>query len=272
MSFSRPYEVYLRVFEPVFAHPAWESDAVSANDDEVREDLRAEADRRLLVLPPSPVPKATPGTRIYLPASETRDGITRAWPVQQEVLSWGALQELEENVPPALLDPLVPRGVRREAAIERMSWLREERGDRVFSQVSAWTVPFQWWLAFDDEEDEVVEDESEDGSLRVRVRCDLVRSSARVDWTRDMLAEKGVPSGASAVVGEFSEWLDGFDVNAVLELDLGGLSEVHWHGRMRHLVVECIAALAAGEDDEAGEIFARYLHQVEHLRLLARSN
>ncbi len=272
MSFSRPYEVYLRVFEPVFAHPAWEADPVSPNDDTVRDGLHQDADRRLLVLPPSPVPQPTPATRVYLPGSETTDGIDRAWPVQQEVLSWGALQELEENVPAALLDPLVPRGVRREAAINRMSWLREERGDRVFSQVSAWTVPFQWWLAFDEDDDAVLEDEREDGSLRVRVRADLVKSSARVDWARDMLAEKALPSGASAVVGEFSEWLDGFDVNAVLELDLGGVSELHWHGTMRKLVADCIAALAADADDEAGEIFAKYIHQLEALRLLARSN
>src|SRR5690625_2745579 len=93
MSFTRPYELFLRVFEPLAAHPRWQGGGTDANRDRIESALREDADQRLLVLPPAPMPPATPSMRMLLPASQTSDGIDRVWPVQQDVLSWSAIRE-----------------------------------------------------------------------------------------------------------------------------------------------------------------------------------
>ncbi|WP_410980864.1 hypothetical protein, partial [Bacillus subtilis] len=136
--------------------------------EQIEASLRQDADERLLILPPAPLPPATPSLRMVLPGAQTWDGIDRVWPVQQDVLSWGAIQELEESTPDALLDPLVPRSVRRVASIDRMDWLRREKGDQIYSQIARWQVPFQWWLAFDDSVDQVLEEVEPDGTTRIR--------------------------------------------------------------------------------------------------------
>lgn len=272
MSFTRPYELFLRVFEPLAAHPRWQGGATDANRDRIESALRKDADDRLIVLPPAPMPPATPSMRMLLPASQTADGIDRVWPVQQDVLSWGAIRELEESVPTSLLDPLVPRSVRREASMERMDWLRRENGDLMYAQVSSWQVPFQWWLAFDETVDQVIEEEADDGSVRIRVRAEIMSASARADWARDVLAESTPAGGPAAVAAEFAEWLDSFDFNSILELDLGGMSAFHWESDMRHRLEESLDALADSDVDRATEAFAAYMHTLDSERLLARVN
>ena len=272
MSFSRPYELCLRVFEPLAAHPEWQRSGMEPNRERIESALRQDADDRLLVLPPEPMPPATPGMRMYLPASQTADGIDRVWPVQQDVLSWSAIRELEEAVPDSLLDPLVPRSVRREASMERMDWLRREEGDLVYAQMGAWHVPFQWWLAFDESVDQVIEDEAADGSARIRLRAEIMSASARVDWAGDVMAGTTPQGGAGAIVADFAAWLDGFDFNSILELDLGGMSGTHWESGLRSLVDECVTALADEDAERAADAFGRYMHGVESQRLQSRSN
>lgn len=272
MSFSRPYELCLRVFEPLAAHPDWQRSRPEPNRERIESALREDANDRLLVLPPEPMPPATPSMRMYLPASQTSDGIDRVWPVQQDVLSWSAIRELEEAVPDALLDPLVPRSVRREASMERMDWLRREDGDLVYAQMGAWHVPFQWWLAFDESVDQVIEEEGPDGSTHIRMRAEIMSASARVDWARDILVGSTPPGGAGTIVSEFAEWLDGFDFNSILELDLGGMSASHWENDLRALVEECVNALGDDDADRAADAFGRYMHGVETQRLQSRAN
>ena len=272
MSFTRPYELFLRVFEPLAAHPRWQGGGTDENRDRIESALRQDADQRLLVLPPAPMPPATPSMRMLLPASQTSDGIDRVWPVQQDVLSWSAIRDLEESVPTSLLDPLVPRSVRREASMERMDWLRREDGDLMYTQVACWQVPFQWWLAFDETVDQVIEEEQDDGSVRIRVRAEIMSASARADWARDVLAATTPSDGPAAVAAEFAEWLDSFDFNSILELDLGGMSAFHWESDMRHRLEDSLDALADSDVDRATEAFAAYMRTIDAERLVARVN
>lgn len=274
MSFSRPYELVLRIFEPLAAHPRWQDEGENAGGDreQVESVLRQDADERLLILPPSPLPPATPGLRMLLPAGQTWDGIERVWPVQQDVLSWGAIQELEETTPTALLDPLVPRSVRRVASIDRMDWLRQEKNDQIFSQIARWQVPFQWWLAFDDSVDEVLEDELPDGTVRIRLRADIMAASARIDWARDVLKDATPEGGPSTIVADFADWLDGFDFNSIVELDLGGMSALHWESDERKLLEDCVDALADDDGDRAQDAFLAYMRAVDSQRLVAHVN
>lgn len=272
MSFTRPYELVLRIFEPLAAHPRWQDQGTGDDREQIEASLRQDADERLLILPPAPLPPATPSLRMVLPGAQTWDGIDRVWPVQQDVLSWGAIQELEESTPDALLDPLVPRSVRRVASIDRMDWLRREKGDQIYSQIARWQVPFQWWLAFDDSVDQVLEEVEPDGTTRIRVRADIMAASARVDWAKDVLAESMPPSGPAAIVREFAEWLDSFDFNSIVELDLGGMSAMHWDSDMRRLLDECVTALADDDADRAQEAFVAYMREADMQQLIAHSN
>ena len=156
--------------------------------------------------------------------------------------------------------------------MERMDWLRREDGDLMYTQVSCWQVPFQWWLAFDETVDQVIEEEQDDGSVRIRVRAEIMSASARADWARDVLAATTPSDGPAAVAAEFAEWLDSFDFNSIVELDLGGMSALHWESDMRRLLDECVSALADDDADKAQETFAQYMRAADTQQLLAHSN
>jgi hypothetical protein len=87
-----------------------------------------------------------------------------------------------------------------------------------------------------------------------------------------VLAESMPPSGPAAIVREFAEWLDSFDFNSIVELDLGGMSAMHWDSDMRRLLDECVTALADDDADRAQEAFVTYMREADAQQLIAHSN
>lgn len=271
MPYLRNYEIDLRVFEPLEMHPDLQDYPVSDNREMILNLVAADADKRLLSLPPDPVADSYRGTPIFMTGDDAGDGIARVCPVQDDIRSWHALDTLEEDVPKSELDLIVPKSARRRAATHRVEWLQEDPDQRVFTRSTSWDVSPVWWLAIDPEEDQVIVEQGPVG-LWVRLRVPVLTASARIEWAIGVLDEKSRLGSITESARSFNEWLDSFDLNSILELDLAGMSPVLWPETGAALVTEWIDALDVGDEEQAQEAFAKYSRHWEDMVLYARAS
>lgn len=275
MAYQRDFEILLRVFEPLVVHPELADYPVSENRETIAGLVAADADTRLISIPPDPVADSYRGTPIFMPAADGGDEFDRVCPVQDDIRSWHALEALAENSTRRELDLVVPKAARRRAAAHRVEWMQDDPDTRVFTRTSAWDVSPVWWLALDPQRDRVISDDVEDGDeegFRIRIRTPIVIASARVDWALEVIREKSRLTSVVESTEMFSEWLDGFDVNSVLELDMGGMSEVLWPDTGAELVADWVDSLDADDVDGARAAFNRYTRMWEMLGLYSRSS
>lgn len=272
MSYTRSYEIRLRVFEPLVVHPEYTGFPVGDNRERIEELVAADADARLISLPPDPVADSYRGTPIFLTSDEGGDGFTRVSPVQDDIRSWHALDALEEVSAKSELDMIVPKAARRRAAALRVEWMQDDPDTRVFTRTSSWDVSPVWWLAIDPDEDEVIEAEDEHGNPRVFIRTPILTASARMEWAFDVAKEKSRLVSVVESAESFTTWLDSFDMNSVLELDLGGMSEVLWPDTGSELVHEWIDALDQDDTEAAIRAFNMYTRKWEQLMLYSRAS
>ena len=271
MSYSRDYVVTLRIFEPTVVHSALQDDQVEDNRTRVEELVSADADQRLISLPPSPVAESFRNTPIFFPASQTSDGVDRYCPAQEDIRGWEALESLSEHTSKATLDIIAPKSVRRRAASRRAEWLQDAKDTRVFTRVSAWDVPPSWWLFFSLSEDQIITNET-DAGLRVLIRTDILAASARMEWAAETVADKSKVVDMVEQTSILAQWVDGFDMNSVLELDLGGMSDVLWPNEAPELVDSWVTALSNDDPETAVASFQKYAAMWEQLNLYARSS
>ncbi|WP_309131912.1 hypothetical protein [Brevibacterium sp.] len=271
MSYSREYLVSLRIFEPTVVHSELQDRDVEDNRPRIEEQVASDADKRLISLPPNPVAESFRTTPLFLPASQSPDGVDRFCPVQEDVRSWEALDALAEHTSKATLDIIVPKSARRRAASRRAEWLQEAKDTRVFTRVAAWDVPPAWWLFFSLSEDRIVTEENASG-LRVMIRTDILAASARMEWAAETIAEKSKVVDMVEQTATLAQWVDGFDMNSVLELDLGGMSDVLWPNEAPELVDSWVTALSNDDPETAVASFQKYAAMWEQLNLYARSS
>lgn len=274
MAYERDFEIRLRVFEPCVVHPELADFPVSDNRDAIAGLIAADADIRLISIPPDPVADSYRGTPIFMPAADAGDEFDRVCPVQDDIRSWHALEALAENSTRGELDLIVPKAARRRAAAHRVEWMQDDPDTRVFTRTSAWDVSPVWWLALDPQRDQVISDDIGDGDegFRIRIRTPILTASSRVDWALEVIKEKSKLVSVVESTEMFSEWLDGFDMNSILELDLGGMSEVLWPDTGAELVADWVDSLDADDREGAGAAFTRYTRMWEMVGLYARSS
>ncbi|MYM18836.1 hypothetical protein GSY69_02275 [Brevibacterium sp. 5221] len=271
MPYERRYLIELRIFEPLVVHPDLEDYPVSDNRTMILRLAGEDADARLISLPPDPVADSYRGTPIMMTGADAGDGIDRVCPLQDDIRSWHALEALSESSSKAELDAMVPKSARRRAAAHRVEWLQGEPDTRVFTRTSAWDVSPVWWLAIDPEEDQVIADETEHGH-RVRIRVPILTAASRVEWAVSVLKEKSRLSAVVESAEQFSDWLDSFDMNSIVELDLGGMSEIIYPETGADLVSDWVDALDADDRESAIAAFNAYTRQWEALGLYARGS
>ncbi|GAA0037193.1 MULTISPECIES: hypothetical protein [Brevibacterium] len=271
MSYSREYLVSLRIFEPIVVHSELQDRQVEDNRARIEEQVAADADQRLISLPPNPVAESFRSTPVFLPASQTPDGVDRFCPAQEDIRSWEALESLTEHTSKATLDIIAPKSARRRAASLRAEWLQDTKDTRIFTRVSAWDVPPAWWLFFALGEDQVITEETEAG-LRVLIRTDILAASARMEWASETIAEKSKVVDMVEQTAVLAQWIDSFDMNSILELDLGGMSDVLWPNEGPELVDEWVTALSNDDTETATSAFQRYAAAWEQLNLYARGS
>ncbi|WGW12442.1 hypothetical protein LWF01_01335 [Saxibacter everestensis] len=263
----RPYETYLRVFEPISAHPELDVSSLSVARDELELESVKAANRRLLTIPVNPMPSEDLRAVLTIPVGVVGDEVLRVCPLQEQVRSWHALDALEEVWPESVVDLVAPRAVRKRAASERASWVLGEQETRVFTRMATWEIPLSWFVAVHSEDDQV--DETDD---RVRVRTPLLTAQARAEWALEILSDKLPDQEVTAEVGELVEWLESFDLDSFVELDYGGLAEQVWPDPSSVDVHDGIEALGEEDMSVAAASYHRFVKRWQQVAALARAS
>jgi hypothetical protein len=86
---------------------------------------------------------------------------------------------------------------------------------------SAWHVPLQWFVCFDDSERRIV---SDDYGTRITYVTPMTRARERVQYALDTLKGGIVHPVVIGVIFELSEWLNSFGGECVVELDYASLA------------------------------------------------
>ena len=224
MSFSRPYQIVLRVFEPVDQHPELADYVVEDNRERREEQLRVDAIARLISLPPDPLPPS-PGEPLFLPGYIVDDGVDRVCPGQQDILSWQSVENMVSHAPSIFIKQFVPQTLRRKASARRLEWLQDTDDTRVFSWFTTWDVPTAWAFLFHYKTSDAITT-SVAGKPRTFIRTSIDEAQAYPTEFIENMDDVSELETLNAHMHRLSEWLGSFHHDSIVELDLGGMSEI----------------------------------------------
>ncbi|MDH6629828.1 hypothetical protein M2271_007667 [Streptomyces sp. LBL] len=265
-----PYATYLRVYEPLAAFPEpershWARYARRPDRPSYQDELRGSlAD--LLPTPPIPVPVRESGDAFVLDA----DGVVCVCPWRTRLRGWQALDELPGELPPSVLDTVLPPVVRRQAAQDYERWLARNPDARPWIRTATWQVPINWFVLVSDEERRF---DKGSGAIppMLRYRTPMVQARRRV--ARGLRALKDAIDEGPLIDGliDVGRWLEEFHPRSLVELDYGGLVHVLPAGELEddHSaadVADGIEALRTGDGVAAGEAYARLVARWRSVR------
>ncbi len=256
-----PYASYLRVYEPLAAFPEperghWSRYAERSDRPSYQDELRRSlAD--LLPTPPVPVPVHESGDAFVVEA----DGVLCVCPWRTRLRGWQALRELGGELPPPVLDAVLPPVVRRQAAQDHERWLARNPDARPWIRSATWHVPLTWFVLVSDEE-RTYEKGSPEAAPLLRYRTPMVQARRRV--ARGLRALRDAVDESPLIDGlvDVGRWLEEFHPRSLVELDYGGLVHVLPAEQLDgdHSaadVAEGIEALRGGDATAAGEAYGR---------------
>jgi hypothetical protein len=265
-----PYATYLRVYEPLAAFPEperghWARYARRPDRPSYQDELRRSlAD--LLPTPPVAVPVHESSDAFVLEV----DGVVCVCPWRTRLRGWQALDELPEELPPSVLDAVLPPVVRRQAAQDYERWLARNPDARPWIRTATWQVPINWFVLVSDEERRF-DKGSGDIPPMLRYRTPMVQARRRV--ARALRALKDAIDEGPLIDGliDVGRWLEEFHPRSLVELDYGGLVHVLPAGELEgdHSaadVAEGIEALRHGDGVTAGEAYARLVERWRSVR------
>ncbi|MER6671937.1 hypothetical protein [Streptomyces sp. NPDC000983] len=271
-----PYAVYLRVYEPLAAFPEpershWARYARLAERPSYQDELRrALAD--LLPTPPVPVPVHESLDAFVLEA----DGVVCVCPWRTRLRGWQALEDLGEELSPAVLDAVLPALLRMQAAQDYERWLGRNPDARPWIRTATWQVPLHWFVLVSDEERRYDEGTGEVPPM-LRYRTPMVQARRRV--ARALRTLKDTVGEGPLVEGlvDVGRWLEEFHPRSLVELDYGGLVHVLPAGALEddHSaadVAEGIAALRSGDGAAAGVAYGRLVERWRSVRARRSAN
>ncbi|MER8219479.1 hypothetical protein ABTZ58_02520 [Streptomyces sp. NPDC094143] len=272
-----PYASYLRVYEPLAAFPEperghWARYARRLDRPSYQDELRgALAD--LAPTPPVPVPVHESEDAFVLDV----DGVVCVCPWRTRLRGWLALEDLSEELPPPVLDAVLPPVLRRQAAQDYERWLAINPDARPWIRTATWQVPISWFVLVSDEEREYDKGDGEDGPPVLRYRTPMVQARRRV--ARGLRALREAMDEGPLIDGllDVGRWLEEFHPRSLVELDYGGLVHAVPAGTLEadHSaadVAEGIAALRRGDGAAAGEAYARLVERWRSVRDLRSAN
>jgi hypothetical protein len=269
-----PYASYLRVYEPLAAFPEperghWARYARRPDRPSYQDELR----RSLADLLPTP-PVAVPVHESDDAFVTEIDGVLCVCPWRTRLRGWQALDGLGEELPPPVLDAVLPPLVRRQATQDYERWRRRNPDARPWIRSATWQVPLHWFVLVGDKEREYAGAGAEPGAGGVpvlRYRTPMVQARRRVArglrTLRDTFDESPMVEGLMDV----GRWLEEFHPRSLVELDYGGLVHVLPPGELDgdHSaadVAEGIEALRQGDGAAAGEAYARLVERWRSVR------
>ncbi|WJV47736.1 hypothetical protein [Streptomyces flavofungini] len=279
-----PYASYLRVYEPLAAFPEperghWARYARRRDRPSYQDELRRSlAD--LVPTPPVPVPVHESGEAFVV---ET-DGVVCVCPWRTRLRGWQALGALGGQLPPPVLDAVLPPVVRRQAAADYEQWLARNPDARPWIRTATWHVPLNWFVLVTDEERlyepggaEGEETSAGSGGPVLRYRTPMVQARRRV--ARGLKALRDAMDEGPLIDGlvDVGRWLEEFHPRSLVELDYGGLvhavpEELLDEDHSAADVAAGIEALRAGDGVGAGEAYARLVERWRAVRERQFSN
>ncbi|MEU5774193.1 hypothetical protein ABZ819_13000 [Streptomyces venezuelae] len=272
-SVTVPYASYLRVYEPLAAFPEperghWARYArrpdLPSCQDELRRSL---AD--LLPTPPVPVPVHESDDAFVAEV----DGVLHVCPWRTRLRGWQAMEELAGQLPPSVLDAVLPPVLRRQTVADYEQWLARNPDARPWIRTSTWQVPLHWFVLVSD--DERSHEKGDPPGLRYRTP--MVQARRRV--ARGLRALRDALDEGPIIVGlvDVGRWLEEFHPRSLVELDYGGLVHAVSADELDEDhsaadVAEGIEALRAGDGEAAGEAYARLVERWRAVRDLQFAN
>ncbi|AKN71405.1 hypothetical protein QR97_17795 [Streptomyces sp. PBH53] len=265
-----PYAAYLRVYEPLGAFPEpershWARYARRPDRPSYQDELRRSlAD--LLPVPPVAVPVHESSDAFVLEI----DGVVCVCPWRTRLRGWQALGGLAEELPPPVLDAVLPPVVRRQAAQDYERWLARNPDARPWIRTATWQVPLNWFVLVSDEERRY-DKGTTDVPPVLRYRTPMVQARRRVARAlrtlRDTVEEGPLVDG----VMDVGRWLEEFHPRSLVELDYGGLVHVLPAGELEgdHSAADVAAgieALRRGDGRAAGQAYGRLVERWRAVR------
>nr|WP_202510557.1 hypothetical protein [Streptomyces sp. SID5643] len=267
----------MRVYEPLAAFPEpershWARYARRTDRPSYQDELRrALAD--LAPVPPVPVPVHESEDAFVLDV----DGVVCVCPWRTRLRGWLALDELSEELPPPVMDAVLPPVLRRQASQDYERWLAINPDARPWIRTATWQVPINWFVLVSDEEREYDKGDSTGGPPVLRYRTPMVQARRRV--ARGLRALREAMDEGPLIDGlmDVGRWLEEFHPRSLVELDYGGLVHAVPAGALEddHSaadVAEGIAALRRGDGAAAGEAYARLVERWRSVRDLRSAN
>ncbi|MEU1019243.1 hypothetical protein [Streptomyces sp. NPDC005898] len=293
-SVTVPYASYLRVYEPLAAFPEperahWERYARRRDRPSYQDELRRSlAD--LVPTPPVPVPVHESGDAFVVEV----DGVLCVCPWRTRLRGWQALGTLAEQLPTPVLDAVLPPVLRRQTAADYERWLARNPDARPWIRTSTWQVPLHWFVLVSEQErdhdkgdkadkgdrpDKADEaDKGEPGAAPVlRYRTPMVEARRRVARGLKTLREALDEAPVVERLVDVGRWLEEFHPRSLVELDYGGLVHAVSEEELEEDhsaadVAEGIEALRTGDDEGAGEAYARLVERWRAVRDLQFAN
>ncbi|MEV5433750.1 hypothetical protein [Streptomyces sp. NPDC052701] len=271
-----PYAAYLRVYEPLAAFPEperghWARYARRPDRPSYQDELRrALAD--LVPVPPVPVPVHESEDAFVLDV----DGVICVCPWRTRLRGWQALAELSGELPPPVLDAVLPPVLRRQAAQDYERWLADNPDARPWIRTATWQVPINWFVLVSDDEREYGKGSAGEAPV-LRYRTPMVQARRRV--ARGLRALREAIDEGPLIDGlvDVGRWLEEFHPRSYVELDYGGLVHALPAGALEddHSaadVAEGIAALRRGDEAAAGAAYTRLVERWRSVRDLRSAN
>ncbi|MFJ5308222.1 hypothetical protein [Streptomyces sp. NPDC088350] len=265
-----PYATYLRVYEPLAAFPEperghWARYARRPDRPSYQDELRrALAD--LLPTPPVPVPVHESADAFVVEV----DGVICVCPWRTRLRGWQALGDLAEELPPSVLDAVLPPLVRHQATQDYERWLARNPDARPWIRTATWQVPLSWFVLVGDEERRYDKASGDDPPM-LRYRTPMVQARRRV--ARALRALKDAMDDGPLIEGlvDVGRWLEEFHPRSLVELDYGGLVHVLPAGELEddHSAADVAAgieALRTGDGAAAGEAYGRLVARWRSVR------
>lgn len=267
---------YLRVYEPLaaFSPPAriqWQRYAAAAAPRSSR--LAAEHRSALagvLSLPPQPVPAEEQPEAFVIEADDT----AYVCPVQARLRSWVALGRFREALPEQVVHAFVPPLALERVEAEHAGWASTEQARPLRILTTAWTVPVPWFVPFSPS-DRITDLTAEVPSVVHRTRMSTARR--RVARGLRALRESVGELDLTDELVELGQWLEEWHPRSWVELDYAGLSRLAGSGgRGRDTsvadVARALAALAAGDDEEAAQRYRSVVQRWDAIAALEHAN
>lgn len=275
---ARPYDAYLRVYEPLEAFPAearphWRAYLSAQQSRDLAAAVvsaRRESWTNLAATPPVLVP-STESEEAFLLLFEGR---TLICPWETRLRSWLAFSDVDDALPPPVLEVALPPTARARAEAEQADLQASHVEVRPRILTSTWHVPLWWFVPFAPSERTLLE--RPDGSVELIYRTSMSQARRRVARGLRTLRER-TDDVVAAAVENLGRWLEEFHPSAAVELDYGGLPVLLGAQRLREDtsaadVATGLAALAAGDDDSAVASYQRLVERWEAVQALEHAN